>query len=58
MRKDAILRDMKTLLRIVSQKPALFQPYNGLFLPEADKFMSTALAIDWASFGVFINKTN
>ena len=40
LRKDTILKDMKTLLRIVLQKPTLFQLYNGPFLPEADRFMS------------------
>ena len=57
-RKDTILTDIKTLLRIVSKKPTLFQLYNGPFLPEADRFMSIELVTDWPSFGVFINKTN
>lgn len=57
-RKDAILNDMKTLLRLVSKKPSLFQLYNGPFLPEADKFKSIELTTNWTSFGVFINKTN
>ena len=56
IRKAAILRDFKALLKIVAEK-AVFQPYRGIFIPEADRFSSIAVASDWPIFREFINKT-
>lgn len=56
MRKSSILRDLKTLLKAVSDK-AVLQPYKEKFIPEADRFASVALATDWPSFSHFINNS-
>lgn len=56
-RKGAVLRDLKSLLRMIADRGG-FQPYQGKFVPEADKFATITVANNWQEFSVFINKSN
>lgn len=54
VRKDAILRDLKALLKH-SSKRSIFQIYKSVFLPEADRFASVSVCESWEGFKNFIN---